>query len=103
MVRKQVLRARAHSKESLLKQVKSECDQSKLTLNINYYPDFQNVKNILEELHILLTKNITTFSEIFLLQGFVIVSKSLKDHLVRAKLSNVQIIGIRWEKELSDL
>ena len=54
MVRKQVLRAREHSRESLLEKVKSEFDQKKLTLNITYYPVFQNVRNILQELHILL-------------------------------------------------
>ena len=51
MVRKQLLRAR----ESLLEKVKSESDQNKLTFNITYYPVFQNVRNILQELKILLT------------------------------------------------
>ena len=35
--------------------VKSESDQNKLTFNITYYPVFQNVRNILQKLHILLT------------------------------------------------
>ena len=48
MVRKQVLRARKHSRESLLKNVKSESDQKKLTFNITYYTVFQNVINILQ-------------------------------------------------------
>ena len=55
MVRKRVLRAREHSRESLLEKVKSESEQKKLTFNITYYPVFQNVRNILQELHILLT------------------------------------------------
>ena len=55
MVRKQVLRAREHSRESPLKKVKSESNQRKLTFNITYYPVFQNVRNILQEFHILLT------------------------------------------------
>ena len=50
MVRKQLLRAT----ESLLEKVKSESDQNKLTFNITYYPVFQNVRNILQELKILL-------------------------------------------------
>ena len=33
----------------------SALDQNKLTFNITYYPVFQNVRNILQELHILLT------------------------------------------------
>ena len=55
MVRKQVLRAREHSRESLIGKVKSESNQNKLTFNITYYPAFQNVRNILQELYILLT------------------------------------------------
>ena len=55
MVRKQILRAREHSRESLLEKVKSESDQKKLTFNITYCPVFENVRNILLELHILLT------------------------------------------------
>ena len=52
MVWKQLLRAREHSRENLIEKVKSESDQKKLTSNI---PVFQNVQNILQELHILLT------------------------------------------------
>ena len=54
-MRKQVLRAREHSRESLIEKVKSESDQKKLTFNISYYPVFQNIRNILDKLHILLT------------------------------------------------
>ena len=41
MVRKQVLRAREPSRESLLEKVKSESNQDKLTFNITYYPFFK--------------------------------------------------------------
>ena len=58
MVRKYVSRTREHSRESLLEKMKPECDQSKLTFNITYYPVFQNVRNILQELHILLTPDL---------------------------------------------
>ena len=54
MVRKHVLWACEHSRASLLEKLKSEPDQKKLTFNITYYPVFQNVRNILQELHILL-------------------------------------------------
>ena len=94
MVRKQVLRAREHSRESLLEKVKSESDQSKLTFNITYYSVFQNVRNILQELRILLTpdkEHKTVFQDIPIV-GFR-NSKSLKDHLVRAKLPIVEITG----------
>ena len=65
IVRKQVLRVREHSRKSLFEKVKSESDQKKLAFNITYYPVFQNVRNILQELHILLTP--------YLLQHFVMV------------------------------
>ena len=55
MEMKLVLRARDLSRESLLEKVKSESNQNKLTFNISYSPDFRNVRNILQELHILLT------------------------------------------------
>ena len=45
MVRKQVLRALEHSRESLLEEVKSESDQKKLTSNITSYPVFQSKKH----------------------------------------------------------
>ena len=35
--------------------MKSETYQNKLAFNITYYPVFQNVRNILQELHIRLT------------------------------------------------
>ena len=65
-----------------------------LTFNINYYPDIQNVINVLQELHLLLTpdqkhrKVLQDISAVGFHNG-----KSLKDHLVRAKLPNVEITG----------
>ena len=94
MVRKQVLRAREHSKESLLEKVKSGSGQKKLTLNNTYYPGFQHVRNLSQELHILLTpdqehrKVLLDIPVVGLCDG-----KSLKDYLVRAKLPNVEITG----------
>ena len=94
MVRKQALRAHEHSRESLLEKVKSESDQKKLTFNIIYYPVFHNLRNILQELHILLTldkEHKKAFQDI-LVAAFC-NGKGLKDHLVRAKLPNVEITG----------
>ena len=79
MVRKHVLWTREHSK---------------LTFNINYYPVFQNVRNTLQELHILLTpdqEHKKVFQDVSAV-GFR-NGKSLKDHLVRSKLPNVEISG----------
>ena len=69
MVRKQVLQAREHSRESVLEKVKSKSDQNNLTFNIIYYSDFQNVRNILQQLHNILTpdKERRRFSRVFLL------------------------------------
>ena len=95
MVRKQVLRAREHSRESLLKIVKRESDQNKLRINITYYPVFENVRNILQELHIFLTpdkEHNKVFQDIPV-AGFRNGKKSLKYHLVRVKLLNVEITG----------
>ena len=74
--------------------MKSESDQNKLTFSITYYPVFQNVGNILQELRILLTPD-KEHKKVF--QDIPVVGfrngKSLKDHLVRAKLPNVDITG----------
>ena len=90
MVRKQVLRAR----ESLLEKVKSESDQKKMTFNITYYRVFQNVRYIVQELHIPLTPD-QGHKKVF--QDILVVGfrngKILKDHLVRAKLPNFEITG----------
>ena len=93
MVRKQILLACEHSRESLLEKVKSEFDQKKLTFNITYYPLFQVVRNILQELHILLTPD----QEPKVFQDIPVVGlrnhKSLKHNLVRVKLPNFEITG----------
>ena len=94
MIRKQVLRGREHSREGLLEKVKSESNQDKLTFNITYYPVFQNVRHIIQELHILLTpdKGHKKVSQYIAIVGFC-NGRSLKYHLVRAKLPNVEITG----------
>ena len=88
---KEILRAREHCRESLLEKLKSEFDQNKLKFNITYYPVFQNVKNILQELHILLTpdKEHKKFFKDILLVGFR-HGKTLTDYLVRAKLKHIE-------------
>ena len=57
MIRKQILRAREHSRNDFLEREKQQMSDQKLTFNITYYPAFQNVRAIMEELHILLTPN----------------------------------------------
>ena len=94
MVGRQVSRAREYSRESLLEKVKSEFEQKKMTFNITYYPVFQNVRNILQELNIFLTPD-QEYKKVF--QDVPVVGfrngKCLKYHLIRAKLPNVETTG----------
>ena len=52
---KEVSRARSYLREELLVKEPKEKKQQELTLNITHYPNFQNLKKILKNLHILLT------------------------------------------------
>ena len=65
-----------------------------MAFNITYYPVFENVRNILQELFIPLTPD-KEHKKVF--QGIPVIvfhnGKSLKDHLVKAKLPNVEITG----------
>ena len=57
MIRKQIVSAREHSRNDLVEREKQQMSKKKLTFNITYHPAFQNVRSIMEELHILLTPN----------------------------------------------
>ena len=57
MIRKQILSAREHSRNDLLKKKKQQLSERKLTFSITYDPVFRNVRGVMEELHILLTPN----------------------------------------------
>ena len=52
--KKNILRAREYSRKDLLEIEKAETSDPRLTVNIAYYPVFQNIRNILQELHLLL-------------------------------------------------
>ena len=81
MIRKHILRAQEHSKKALIeREITETCD--------TYYPVFQNIRNILQELHLLLVpdkKHKKVFSKVPVI-GFRKDGKSLKDYLVRAVL-----------------
>ena len=68
--------------------------EQKLTFNITYYPVFQNVRAIMEELHILLTPN-KDYNKVFL--NVLVVGfrngQSLKNFLVRATLPKLNGSG----------
>ena len=54
MIKKQILRVREHSRKDHLEREKNEISEPELTFSITYYPGFQNIRNILRELHLLL-------------------------------------------------
>ena len=86
MVRMQILKARGESRDSLLERGNTKTSDSKLTFNITYYPAFQNVRSMLEELQILLApdkehKKVRKFFPEVPIVGFR-NGKSLKDYLV---------------------
>ena len=94
MVCKEVLRANEHSRIDLLEREKPQMSEQKLTFNITYYPAFQNVRAIMEELHILLTPN-KEHKKVF--PNVPVIGfrngKSLKDFLVRATLPKLNESG----------
>ena len=94
MIRKQILRAREHSRKDLLEREKAETSEPRLTFNITYYPVFQNIRNILQELHLLLApdkEHKKVFPDVPVV-GFR-NGKSPKDYLVRAAHPKTNEIG----------
>ena len=94
MIRKQILRAREHSRKDLLEREKAKTSEPRLTFNITYYPVFQNIRNILHELHLLLApdkEHKKVFPDVPIV-GFC-NGKSLKDYLVRAALPKTNETG----------
>ena len=94
MIGKQILRAPEHSRVDLLEREKPQMSEQKLTFNITYYPAFQNVRAIMEELHILLTPN-KEHKKVF--PNVPVIGfrngKSLKDFLVRVTLPKLNESG----------
>ena len=87
MIRKQILRAQEHSRKAFLEREKAETSEPRLTFNITYYPVFQNIRNILQELHLLLVPDKDhkkVFPDVPVV-GFC-NGKSHKDYLVIAAL-----------------
>ena len=94
MIRNQILRAREDSINDHLEREEQQISEQKLTFNITYYPTFQNVRAIMEELHILLTPN-KEHKKVF--PNVPVIGfrngKSLKDFLVRATLQKINGSG----------
>ena len=88
MVRKQILKARALSRDSLLDKVKEVKNYDRLVLTLTYHPSIKSFQNVLNEAHILLTPN-KEHRKVFGDKPPMIgwrKPKSLKDHLVSAKI-----------------
>ena len=85
MIKKKILRAQEHSRKDLLEREKTETSEPKLTFNITCNPVFQSIRNILQELHLLLApdkEHRKVFPNVTAV-GFR-NGKSLKDYLIRA-------------------
>ena len=94
LVRTQILKARCESRDSPLEPGNTRTPESKLTFNITYYPVFQNVRSILQELQVLLTpdkehKKVYTEVPVVVFRNV----KSIKDYLVRAALPKIDNAG----------
>ena len=90
MVRQQILRAHKFGRNELLNKEKNSPSENKLVLNITYHPAYSRVKEVLTNIHVLLTHNEehrNAFTHIPLV-GFK-RGKSLKDLLVREKLTKI--------------
>ena len=88
MVRKQILKARPFSRDTLLDKVKEVRNNDRPVLTLTYHPSIKNFENVLNEAHILLTPN-KEHRKVFGDKPPMIgwrKPKSLKDHLVSAKI-----------------
>ena len=88
VVRKQILKARALSRDSLLDKVKEVKNYDRLVLTLTYHPSIKSFQNVLNEAHILLTPN-KEHRKVFGDKPPTIgrsKPKSLKDPLVSAKI-----------------
>ena len=94
MVRKEILRATAIPRDALLEKVNNQEKQSKITFNITYHPVFRDVRNFLEELHVILASDDghkKVFPDVPPV-GFK-NNKNLKAHLVRSQLPDLDEVG----------
>ena len=94
MVRTQILKARDESRDRLVEWGNTRTSEGKLTFNFTYYPPFQHVRSILQELQMLLVPD-QNHKKVFLgvpIMGFR-NGNSLKDCLVIAVLPKMGNTG----------
>ena len=88
VVRRQILKARAFSRDTLLDKTEEVRNSDRLVLTLTYHPSIKNFQNVLNEAHILLTPN-KEHRKVFGDKPPMIgwrKPKSLKDHLASAKV-----------------
>ena len=88
VVRKQILKARAFSRDTLLDRVKEMKNDDRLVLTLTYHSSIKNFKNVLNEPHIVLTpkkENRKVFGGNPSMIGWRKL-KSFKNHLLNAKI-----------------
>ena len=86
--KKQILKARAFSRDTLLDKTKEVRNSDRLVLTLTYHPSIKDFQNVHNEAHILLTPN-KEHRKVFGDKPPMIgwrKPKSLKDHLVSAKV-----------------
>ena len=91
LVREQILKARKFSRSEVLNKRKSVGNNNRFVSNIAYHPVLSKLKNVLSEIHLLLTpeKEHGKVFERISIVGFR-RPKSMKDILVRAKVSPLE-------------
>ena len=91
LVRGQILKARKFSRSEVLNKQKRMGNKSRIVFNITYHPVFSKLKNVLSEIHLLLTpdrEHGKVFEKVPII-GFR-RAKSLKDILVRVKVAPLE-------------
>ena len=99
LIRQQVLKARQFPREGLLYKENNNIKKDTLTFNITYHPAFAKIKNILNNIHLLLTPDAEhrkVFSTVPIV-GFK-KGKSLKEFLVRAKVAPLLDNSVKGSK-----
>ena len=91
LVRGQILKARKFLRSEVLNKQKRMGNKSRIVFNITYHPVFSKLKNVLSEIHLLLTpdrEHGKVFEKVPII-GFR-RAKSLKDILVRVKVAPLE-------------
>ena len=106
-MRKQVLRGRAFCRDDLLNRERTVQEKAQVIFNLTYYSVFKDVREILKELHLLLTPDKAhekVFSEVSIV-GFKNAKLFYLNWIERADLNHVmgQIVHVKCASQLKIL